>query len=196
MFGLSESGEVTALLASWRDGDADSLERLISIVYGDLRRIAGRLMRAEGREHTLQATALVHEAYLRLIREQERTWRDRVHFLAVAAQVMRNLLVDYARSAGRVKRGGAAIAITLDEASELTAVKPAIMLALDDALCDLAKTDERSSRIVELRYFAGLSNDEVAEVLGVSSKTVMRDWTAAKLWLRAEIRNRQQDQCA
>ena len=190
---LSESGDVTALLSAWRDGDAAALERLIAVVYADLRRIAGRLMRAEGREHTLQATALVHEAYLRLIREQERTWRGRVHFLAVAAHVMRNLLVDYARSAGRVKRGGGAIAITLDEASELTAVKPNIMLALDEALCDLAKTDERSSRIVELRYFAGLSNEEVAEVLGVSSKTVIRDWNAAKLWLRAEIRSRQKD---
>jgi RNA polymerase sigma factor (TIGR02999 family) len=195
MFGLSESGEVTALLSAWREGDADALERLISIVYADLRRIAGRLMRAEGPEHTLQATALVHEAYLRLIREQERTWQDRVHFLAVAAQVMRNLLVDYARSAGRVKRGGATIAIALDVAPELAAVKPAIMLALDDALRGLSKIDARSSRIVELRYFAGLTNEEVAEVLGVSSKTVARDWNAAKLWLRAEIRSRQQGRC-
>jgi RNA polymerase sigma factor (TIGR02999 family) len=194
MIELSQPGEITALLAAWSAGDKAALEGLIPFVYEDLRRVAGRYMRSEKPGHTLQTTALVHEAYLRLVREQDRTWENRAHFFAAAAQIMRNLLVDHARSLGRVKRGGAGKQIGLDEAGELMALKPAVLLALDDALKDLAKVDPRSSRIVELRYFVGLSNEEVGQVLGISSKTVMRDWNAAKLWLRAEIRNRKQDE--
>ena len=188
---MSQPGEVTALLAAWRGGDGDALERLIPIVYEDLRRVAGRYMRSEESGHTLQATALVHEAYLRLTKEQDRTWENRAHFFAVAAQIMRNLLVDHARMATRAKRGGGAAELSLEEAPELTTAEPEVMLALDDALRRLAQVDPRASRIVELRYFVGLSNREAANVIGASEKTVTRDWNTAKAWLRAELRNRQ-----
>ena len=148
-------------------------------------------MRSEGPGHTLQTTALVHEAYLRLTKEQDRTWENRAHFFAVAAQIMRNLLVDHARMAARAKRGGGAAELSLDQAPELTATEPEVMLALDDALRRLAEVDPRASRIVELRYFVGLSNEEVAGVVGVSEKTVIRDWNTAKAWLRAELRSRE-----
>lgn len=185
---MPEAGEVTALLDAWRGGDADALERLIPIVYEDLRRVASRQMRGENTGHTLQTTALVHEAYLRLTREHDRTWENRAHFFAVAAQIMRNLLVDHARTAARAKRGGGAAELSLDEAPELLSTEPEILLALDDALRRLSDLDPRASRIVELRYFVGLSNSEVANVLGTSEKTVTRDWNTAKAWLRAELR--------
>jgi RNA polymerase sigma factor (TIGR02999 family) len=188
---MSQPGEVTALLAAWRGGDGGALDRLIPIVYEDLRRVAGRYMRSEDPGHTLQTTALVHEAYLRLTREQDRTWESRAHFFAVAAQIMRNLLVDHARMATRAKRGGGAAEISFEEAPELTTAEPEVMLALDDALQRLAEVDPRASRIVELRYFVGLNNDEVASVIGVSEKTVTRDWNTAKAWLRAELRSQQ-----
>lgn len=191
MAGMSQPGEVTALLAAWRGGDADALDKLIPIVYDDLRRVAGRYMRSEESGHTLQTTALVHEAYLRLIREQDRTWESRAHFFAVAAQIMRNLLVDHARMATRVKRGGGATELSLEEAPELSSAEPEVMLALDEALQRLAEVDPRASRIVELRYFVGLNNDEVANVIGISEKTVIRDWNTAKVWLRAELRSQQ-----
>src|SRR5690348_12028417 len=129
---MPEAGEVTALLDAWRGGDADALERLIPIVYEDLRRVASRQMRGENTGHTLQTTALVHEAYLRLTREHDRTWENRAHFFAVAAQIMRNLLVDHARTAARAKRGGGAAELSLDEAPELLSTEPEILLALDD----------------------------------------------------------------
>jgi RNA polymerase sigma factor (TIGR02999 family) len=186
---MSQPGEVTALLAAWRGGDADALDKLIPIVYEDLRRVAGRYMRSEESGHTLQTTALVHEAYLRLTREQDRTWENRAHFFAVAAQIMRNLLVDHARMATRAKRGGDAAELSLEEAPEINTAPPSVMLALDDALQRLAKVDPRASRIVELRYFVGLNNDEVANIIGISEKTVVRDWKTAKAWLRAELRS-------
>jgi len=185
------AGEVTALLVSWREGDQNALEKLIPIVYSDLRRIAARYMRSQQEGHTLQTTALVHEAYLRLIRERDRTWENRAHFFGVAAVIMRNLLVDHARAATRGKRGGAAVEIRLDDAgAALSSVDPEDLLALDEALHRLAEVDPRASRIVELRYFVGLTNEEIAEVIAASEKTVKRDWNTAKAWLRAELRSR------
>jgi RNA polymerase sigma-70 factor, ECF subfamily len=187
---MSQTHDVTALLLAWNGGDGDALEKLIPIVYDDLRRVAARYMHAEQSGHTLQTTALVHEAYLRLTREQDRTWENRAHFFAVAAQIMRNLLVDHARMATRVKRGSGATELSLEEAPELTSEEPEVMLALDNALRRLAELDPRASRIVELRYFVGLDNREVAAAIGASEKTVTRDWNAAKAWLRAELRDR------
>lgn len=189
---MSDQGQVTALLSAWRVGNAQALEQLIPIVYDELRRIAARSMRNEQPGHTLQATALVHEAYMRLAKEQDRTWENRAHFFAVAAQVMRNLLVDHARAAKRSKRGGGAVQTTLDEASGIVTADPDDLLALDEALSRLSAVDPRAGRIVELRYFVGLSNAEIAAVLQTSEKTVKRDWSAAKAWLQAELRNRRQ----
>jgi RNA polymerase sigma factor (TIGR02999 family) len=183
-------GEVTALLSAWRGGDQAALERLIPIVYADLRRAAARCMRSENEGHTLQTTALVHEAYLRLTREQDRTWENRAHFLGVAAQIMRNLLVDHARAAARHKRGGGAVTAAMEDAPELTTVSPEDLLAIDDALRQLAEVDPRSSRVVELRFFVGLTNEEVAKVMGTSANTVKRDWSVAKTFLRTELRSR------
>jgi RNA polymerase sigma factor (TIGR02999 family) len=146
-------------------------------------------MRSEQLGHTLQTTALVHEAYMRLTKEQDRTWRNRTHFFAVAAQIMRNLLVDHARAAIRVKRGGGATRLSLNEAPDLTTTEPEAMLALDEALRRLAEAAPRASRIVELRYFVGLSNEEVASVMGTSERTVFREWNTAKAWLRAELKS-------
>jgi RNA polymerase sigma factor (TIGR02999 family) len=185
---MSQPGEVTVLLTAWRNGNRDALERLISIVYEDLRRMAVRYMEAEHPGHTLQATALVHEAYLRLTREQDRTWADRAHFFAVSAQIMRNLLVDHARATASVKRGGGAEELSLDQAPDLSVPEPEETLALDAALSRLATLDPRASRIVELRYFVGLNIEEVASVMGLSERTVTRDWQTAKAWLRAELR--------
>lgn len=189
---MSAEGQVTALLSAWRAGDGQALQQLIPIVYDELRRIAGRSMRGEQPGHTLQATALVHEAYMRLAKEQDRTWENRAHFFAVAAQVMRNLLVDHARSASRSKRGGGAAEVTLDEASGIVTADPDDLLALDEALSRLGEIDPRAARIVELRYFVGLSNAEIAAVLRASEKTVKRDWSAAKAWLQSELRSRRQ----
>jgi RNA polymerase sigma factor (TIGR02999 family) len=186
---MEDSDQVTALLSAWRDGDNGALERLIPIVYDELRRVAARYMRGEQAGHTLQATALVHEAYLRLAREQDRTWANRAHFFAVSAQIMRNLLLDHARAASRAKRGGGLADTALDEAPGLIATDPDELLALDEALRRLTEMDPRAARIVELRYFTGLSNAEVAAVLDTSEKTVKRDWSAAKAWLQAELRS-------
>jgi RNA polymerase sigma-70 factor, ECF subfamily len=187
---MSEPGEVTSLLSAWRGGDQEALELLIPIVYSDLRRIAARYMRTENQGHTLQATALVHEAYLRLTAERERTWENRAHFFGVAAQIMRNLLVDHARRTLAEKRGGNAVAVELDAAAELTAIDPEDLLTLDDALRRLAALDPRAARIVELRYFVGLTVEEIAEVIETSGRTVMREWGTAKAWLRTELRGR------
>jgi RNA polymerase sigma factor (TIGR02999 family) len=184
------AGDVTTLLSAWREGDPAALDKLIPIVYDDLRRVAARYMRTEQTGHTLQTTALVHEAYVRLIKEQDRTWVNRAHFFAVAAQIMRNLLVDHARAASRSKRGGDKVQVSLDDAPELITIDPEQLVTLDDALNRLADRDPRASRVVELRYFVGLNNEEVAGVLGISEKTVKRDWVAAKAWLQAELRSR------
>ena len=187
---MSTSGDVTALLAAWRGGDQVALQELIGIVYDDLRRVAARYMRSEQPGHTLQATALVHEAFLRLTKEQGRTWDNRAHFFGIAAQIMRNLLVDHARASRRVKRGGEQVEVSLTANAELINADPDQLLIIDSALKRLADIDPRASRIVELRYFVGLNNEEIATVLGVSEKTVKRDWSAAKAWLHAELRTR------
>jgi len=186
---MSRPGEVTTLLSAWRGGDQDAFEKLIPIVYADLRRIAARYMRSENEGHTLQTTALVHEAYLRLTGERERTWENRAHFFGVAAQIMRNLLVDHARKAVTTKRGGG-IAVQLDAGAGMTEISPEDLLALNEALARLAEVDPRASRIVELRYFVGLTIEEIAEVMDASVRTVNREWKTAKTWLRAELRGR------
>jgi RNA polymerase sigma-70 factor (ECF subfamily) len=180
-------GDVTGLLLEWRGGNEDALGRLIPLVHEELHRIAGRYIRRERAGHTLQATALINEAYLRLIEVTGVHWRDRAHFLAISARLMRQVLVDYARSRGYQKRGGGAVRVTLVE--ELAAVdKPDFeLVALDDALQALAKFDQRKSRVVELRSFGGLSVEETAAVLHVSPDTVMRDWKLAKAWLLREL---------
>jgi RNA polymerase sigma factor (TIGR02999 family) len=187
---MSGPGEVTTLLSAWREGDQDAFEKLIPIVYADLRRIAARYMRSENEGHTLQTTALVHEAYLRLTGERERSWENRAHFFGVAAQIMRNLLVDHARRAMTSKRGGVGVAVQLDASSGLTEISPEDLLALNEALKRLSDVDPRAGRIVELRYFVGLTIEEIAEVIGASVRTVNREWKTAKTWLRAELRGR------
>ena len=186
--GSLSHAEVSALLEAHRGGDPDALDRLMPVVYGELRRIAAYQLRAEREDHTLQPTALVHEAYLRLAGDRGATWQNRAHFFAVAARVMRHVLVDHARAHRRDKRGGGLIRLALDDVPEPTVAPEADIVALDDALGALAARDERKSRIVEMRYFGGLEIEEVAEVLGVSATTVRREWTLAKAWLRREIR--------
>jgi RNA polymerase sigma-70 factor (ECF subfamily) len=179
---------VTMLLREWGRGDKRALERLIPLVHHELHQIARRHMRHERPGHTLQATALVNEAYLRLIDTKDVTWRDRAHFLAVCARVMRHILVDHARSQRSQKRGGHATKVTLDEALVVTNEASLDFTALDDALNALAKFDERKSRVIELRFFGGLTVEETASVVDVSPETVMRDWQLAKVWLRREMR--------
>jgi RNA polymerase sigma factor (TIGR02999 family) len=181
------SHHVTRLLLAWREGDAAAFDKLMPLVYNELRTLARRQMRRERSGHTLQATALVHEAYLRLIDQRQVKWQNRAHFFAIAAQVMRRIVVDYARKRGRLKRGGAARQVSLDEAALLTSTQVPELLALDEALYRLADVDERKSRVVEMRYFGGLSVSEVATVLEVSENTVIGDWALAKAWLRREL---------
>jgi RNA polymerase sigma-70 factor, ECF subfamily len=179
--------QVTQLLVRWREGDQRALDELMPLVYDELRRLASRYMRGERPGHTLQTSALVNEAYLRLIGHEEIRWQDRVHFFAVAAQTMRRVLVDHARRRGNQKRGGDAHKVALDEGLIVSDERAAEVIALDDALARLAELAPRKSRLVELRFFGGLSIEEAAEVLGVSPGTVMRDWTFTKAWLRKEI---------
>lgn len=182
-------GEFTALLEECRRSGGDATPRLAAYVYQELHRLAIGLMRGERRDHTLQTTGLVHEAYLRLFGDQQVDWRNRAHFLAIAATTMRRILVDYARNRSAAKRGGPAqqkIELT-DEAGCAVEIESAELLDLDRALAEFASIDPRASRVVELRYFGGLSADETAEVLGISSKTVKRDWTIAKAWLRQTV---------
>jgi len=190
------SGPVTELLAQWRGGDPQALEALIPLVYKELHDVAHRYLRRERAGHTLQSTALVHEAYLRLVDQGPIDTHDRAHFIAVAARLMRQILVDYARHHGADKRG-ADRRVTLEAAAELVAAPEAAdaaaapgtdLVALDDALTALARLDERQSRIVELRYFGGMTIDETALVLSISPATVKREWNVAKAWLTREIR--------
>jgi RNA polymerase sigma factor (TIGR02999 family) len=185
---VQQQGEITRLLNAWRDGDSKALDRLIPLIYADLRRVAARFMHREHDCGTLQATALLHEAYLRLAKEQDRSWENRSHFLGVAAQIMRNILVDHARAASRLKRGGGLKPIALDAAAPVRFNSPEELLALDQALDRLAKIDPRAGHIVELRYFVGLEHEETAAVLGVSETTVKREWSAARAWLQKELR--------
>lgn len=180
--------QISHLLARYSNGDEAALNQLMPLVYGRLRQMAQRYMRAQPIGHTLQTTALIHEAYLKLVGQQRKEWQNRAHFFAVAAQAMRHILVDYARARHTAKRGGeAAHAVSFDEAAVVTAERAAEVVALDDALNDLANLAPRQSQVVELRYFGGLSVKETAEVLKVSAETVKRDWRMAKVWLLREL---------
>ena len=179
--------DVTRLLVTWGRGDETALEGLLPLVYDELHRLARGRMRHERSEHTLQTTALVHEAFLRLVDQQHGAWESRGHFFAIAAQMMRRVLVDYARRHRGKKRGGSAIRLALDEAPEVASQPAHDVLAVHDALEALATFDPRKARIVELRFFGGLSIDETAECLNVSPGTVMRDWTLAKAWLKRQM---------
>ena len=175
--------KLTDLLLDWRRGDESALARLTPLVYDELRRIAHRYVQRERSGHTLQTTALVHEAYLRLAGDQRIEWQDRAHFFAVSAQVMRHILIDHARRRRYAKHGGDATHVSLADANAMTPQRAKELISLDEALEELAKLDERKSRVVELRYFGGLSLEETAEVIEVSVMTVRRDWRAAKAWL-------------
>ena len=179
--------EITQILLSWGKGDQAALDQLIPLVYPELRRMARRYMGRENSAHTLQTSALINEAYLRLIDQQKVEWQDRGHFFAVAAQVMRHILIDHARRHRYSKRGGGAQHVPLDDAEIVNHERAAELVALDDALTGLAKIDPRKSQIVELRFFGGLSVEETAEVMNLSPITVMREWRAAKAWLHREI---------
>ena len=175
--------EVTQLLAAWGKGDKSALDRLLPLVHAELRRIARRQMSQERDGHTLQATALVNEAYLRLAGQQGYEWQNRAHFFAVCAQVMRHVLIDHARAHARDKRGGGAVHVSLDEADALAGQPAEHLLALDEALRFLESVDAQKGKIVELRYFGGLSIEETAEVLNISPRTVRREWQRSKAWL-------------
>jgi len=179
----SDDLDVTQLLADWRGGDDDALARLIPVVYQELRRVARAHLRREGSDHTLQTTALVHEAYLRLVGLKRMTLEHRTHFFAMAARLMREILVDHARRKNAIKRGGGLTVVGLEGVTSSGQDAIVDVLALDTALTDLAALDERLSRVVELRFFAGLSIADTSEALRVSSATVERDWTVAKAWL-------------
>ncbi len=182
------SQQITQLLKQWSDGKREVLESLMPLVYEELRRQASRYLKKERSNHTLQTTALINEAYLKLIDQREVVWQNRAHFFAIAAQAMRRILVDYARQRQREKRGGKAENLPLEQAISIVSQEKSVdLVALDDALTRLEKFDERQARVVELRYFSGLSLDETAEVLGVSNVTVRRDWNLAKAWLLQEI---------
>ncbi|MEO8521875.1 MAG: sigma-70 family RNA polymerase sigma factor [Acidobacteriota bacterium] len=181
--------EITQLLIAWSDGDATALDRLMPLVHDALHQLAHRRMSRERPGHPLQTTALVNEAYLRLIDSSRVRWQNRAHFFAVSARLMRFILVDMARARRKLKRGGDVIQVSWDEALAVSSEPGADVIALDDALTALAAFDERKSRIVELRFFGGLSVEETAEVLKVSTTTVMRDWGLAKAWLLRELEN-------
>lgn len=184
---MSAEAEITTLLEAVKRGDRSAESALAEIVYGELHAMAGKQMRRERRDHTLQTTALVNEAYLRLVRDRAADWRDRVHFFACASVVMRRILVEYARKRSAAKRPPANLRVDLSD--ELGGQMPRIdqMLILDQAITRLAELDPRQARIVELRYFGGLSEDDTAEVLQLSSRTVKRDWTSARAWLQVQL---------
>jgi len=178
---------VTKLLARWRTGERGALDALMSAVYPELRRIAARHLQREPPGNSLQTTALVHEAYLKLIDQNRAEWQDRAHFYAIAAEIMRRILVDHARATHREKRGGGVPLLELDEALRMSDKKSMELIALDDALNGLAKLDLQQSRVVELRFFGGLTVEETAEALRISRSTVNRDWVTARAWLLREL---------
>ena len=184
--------EVTQLLVAWSNGDSAARDALIPLVHDELRRLAHRYMGRERADHTLQTSALVNEAYLRLIDQRDMKWQNRAQFFGIAAQMMRRILVDYARKRGFAKHGGELREVPLDEVMIVSPERAAEVVELDDALKCLAEFDQRKSQIIELRFFGGLSIEETAEVLGVSPGTVMRDWTLAKAWLRREMTSKHQ----
>jgi RNA polymerase sigma factor (TIGR02999 family) len=183
----SQPQEVTRLLIDWSNGDQGALNRLMPLVYDELRKMAKRYMARQKPGHTLQTTALINEAFIKLVGQKDKHWQNRAHFFGVAAQAMRHLLVDYARSRQYEKRGGGSPVLSLDEALTVSRERTSELVALDDALKELAKLDERKSKVVELRFFGGLSVEETAQVLKVSEVTVMRDWSMAKSWLHREL---------
>src|SRR6185503_11572918 len=184
---LTASTNVTQLLLDWRAGKQEALDRLMPLVYDEVRRLAGRYMRGERSQHTLQATALVNEAYLRMV-DMKVSWHDRTHFFAVAARLMRRMLVDHARATHRAKRESGP-KVSLDEALEVSCKPAGDLLTLDQALTELATFDSRKSEIIELHFFGGLSNEEVAEALGISRATVQRELRMAKAWLNHQLKN-------
>jgi RNA polymerase sigma factor (TIGR02999 family) len=185
----SRSQEVSLLLEQHRQGQPEAFTKLLALVYDELRRLAAYQLQTERPDHTLQPTALVHEAYLRIAGQgQQMQWQNKAHFFALAAQIMRHVLVDHARAHRTEKRGAGQTKITLDEAQQFPAEADLDLVALDDALRSLSQKDERKSRIVELRYFGGLSIEETAEVLNLSTTTVRREWTLTKAWLRREMK--------
>ncbi|MDQ3136846.1 MAG: sigma-70 family RNA polymerase sigma factor [Gemmatimonadota bacterium] len=179
--------DITALLADWQRGDAGAVDRILPLVYDELRRIAHRQLRVERPGHTLSTTALVHEAYIKLVDQTRAQWADRGHFLAVAAGAMRRILVDYARRDQAAKRGGGQHPVTFDDALSLTEDRADTLVAVDEALTRLAALDERLSRVVECRFFGGLTEEETATALQVTARTVRRDWVKAKGWLYQEL---------
>ena len=181
------SNQVTELLFRWRRGDQSALDALVPLVYSELRRIANHYLQAERPDHTLQSTALVHEAYVRLAEQDLPQWQNRAHFFAVAAQLMRQILVDHARSHRASKRGGNVYKMPLDEAEQEPLAVDVDIIALDDALKSLGEMDSQQSRVVELKFFGGLSIEDTAEVLGISASTVKRDWITARAWLYREL---------
>jgi len=185
--------EVTQLLIDWSNGRQDAVEPLFPLVYEELRRLAHRYMRRERPGHTLQTTAVVHEAYLRLIDQNHVQWQNRAHFFAIAAQMMRRILITHAQSHAYAKRGGGALKVSLDEAAVLSPARAGELIALDEALKSLAVIDVRRSQVVELRFFGGLSNEEIAEVLKISPNTVTRDWNVARAWLYREMSKKEQE---
>lgn len=184
---MESPATITQLLIRWSDGDKDALDELAPQVYSELRRLAKHYLRQERPDHTLQASDLVHEAYLRLVKEEEIDWQNRAHFFGIAAVRMRHILVEHARSRQAAKRGGGEYRLSLSEATELAEVRDINLLALDDALRRLEELDPQKTRIVELRYFGGMTIEETAEVLKLSPATIKRDWSMARAWLRSEI---------
>ena len=178
---------VTQLLNDWSEGDKEALDKLIPLVYDELRRQAARYLRRERAGHSLQTTALIHEAYLRLVDQRNVHWQNRAQFFGIAAQLMRRILVDHARTRQRVKRGGSNVRVSLTEATVIANAPDLDLVVLDEALNRLAEIDQQQSKIVELRFFSGLSVEETATVLGISPATVKRDWSVAKAWLQREI---------
>jgi RNA polymerase sigma factor (TIGR02999 family) len=185
------SSQVSKLLVNWRQGDEGAREALIPLVYDELRRLARRHLRRERPDHSLQSAALVHEAYLRLVRQDQPQWQNRAHFFGVAAQLMRHILVDHARNRAAAKRGAGAPRITLNPEIALPQERDVDLVTLDDALNRLGALDAQQSRVVELRFFGGLSIEETSVVLGVSPATVKREWATARAWLRREMKNKE-----
>lgn len=181
------SGEITRLLGEVRAGKKDAQTQLLTLVYDELRRIAASYLRKERPDHTLQPTALVHEAYLRLVEQKEQNWENRAHFLGIAAHLMREILVDYARKRIAAKRGGREKPLPLENLPVAAPQRPEDLIALDEALARLEEFDQRQSRIVELRFFAGMTEEEIGHLLGLSVRTIKRDWNVARAWLHAEM---------
>jgi RNA polymerase sigma factor (TIGR02999 family) len=189
----TSTDEVTRLLRDWGSGNQEALEKLVPLIYNELRHLAHNCLYRERPSHTLQTTALVHEAYLKLIDQRDARWQNRAHFFAIAAQAMRRILVDSARRRTAVKRGGPAENLPLDEAANVSLEPDPILLPLDEALNKLAEIDPQQSRIVELRFFGGLTIEETAEVMSLSSDTIKREWAMARAWLRQTLADQSED---